>query len=65
VVKILVVPKIALDLPQTEDILGIALNDVNERGSAIFWMNLYAIANLPILLTFGLGPNANRLENMD
>lgn len=61
VCKILVVPKVPFNVTQTEDILGIVLNDMSQRGSAIFWFNLYAIANLQVLMTFGLGPNADRL----
>lgn len=59
--KILVVPKVPLNITQTEDIIGVALNNFNDRGSAIFWFNLYAIADLQALMTFGLGPNADRL----
>lgn len=47
VCKVLVVPTVTtIDVPQTEDILGIALNDFNQRGTGIFWFNLEEIADL-------------------
>ncbi len=61
VCKILVVPKIPFNVTQTEEIMGIVLNDMSQRGTAIFWFNLYVIAKLQVLMTFGLGPNADHL----
>ena len=40
------------------------MDNVSERGSAIYFMNVDFITNLPVLMTFGLGPNADRLEAM-
>jgi len=40
VCKVLVAPKVPINVPQTEHILGINLNDINERGTGVFWFNL-------------------------
>ena len=40
------------------------MDNVSERGSAIYFMNVDFITSLPVLMTFGLGPNADRIEAM-
>lgn len=64
VVKILIVPKVPIHFPQQKHYVGIAMDNVSERGSAIYFMNIDYMTNLPALMTFGLGPNADRLEAM-
>jgi len=61
VCKILIVPKIPFHITQTNDIFGLVLNNITERGSATFWLNLFDMTKLQALMTFGLGPNADRL----
>jgi polyamine oxidase len=39
--------------------IGITTDDVNKRGLATFYLNLKALANIPALMTFGLGDNAD------
>jgi len=39
VVKIMIAPKTAFHLPQPTQFLGVVANDINQRGSATFFLN--------------------------
>ncbi len=39
--------------------IGVVSNDVNKRGLGTYFLNLKALANIPALMTFGLGNNAD------
>lgn len=39
--------------------IGVVSSDVNKRGFGTYFLNLKALANIPALMTFGLGPNAD------
>ncbi len=44
-----------------EHFLGVANDDVNKRGFANYFLNLKQLAQIPALMTFGLGPNADEV----
>ena len=39
--------------------IGVVSSDVGKRGLATYLLNLHALASVPALMTFGLGPNAD------
>ena len=39
--------------------MGVVSNDVKKRGLGTFYVNFDSIADIPALLTFGLGINAD------
>lgn len=63
--------KILIDFPDatftssTNHYIGVVSNDVTKRGLATYFLNLKELADVPALMTFGLGANANDAENMD
>jgi hypothetical protein len=42
----------------------VADSDVTKRGLATYFLNLKPLANIPALMTFGLGANADEAESM-
>ena len=39
-------------------------NDVEKRGFATFYINMFAVDKKPCLITYGIGENADEMENM-
>lgn len=44
-----------------EHFLGVANDDVSKRGLVNYFLNLKELAQIPALMTFGLGPNADEV----
>lgn len=64
VCKILIVPNKKIKVEDKEQYIGVVANDVDKRGAATYFLNIQSLAKLPALMTFGLGPNSDELENM-
>jgi hypothetical protein len=44
--------------------IAVVPDDVEQRGSAGYFLNIRALTGSPALMTFGLGPNAEEMETM-
>lgn len=62
--KILIAFKKQIYIEDKEQYIGIVSKDVSKRGMATYFLNLFSITKLPVLMTFGLGPNSDQLEKM-
>ena len=61
VVRILIVPKKSLSIPQESEFIGIVDPEISERGSATFFLDYRNMVNQTVLVTFGFGANADQL----
>lgn len=63
VCKVLIVLK-GKTIDSKEHYIGVVEDDVNKRGLATYFLNLWGVAGVPALMTFGLGANADDIEAM-
>ena len=63
VCKILITLK-GKKIDHKEHYIGVVENNVEMRGRATYFLNLTSVANIPAVMTFGLGANADELETM-
>jgi hypothetical protein len=64
VCKILVIPKKIINVTDVDQYIGVVSSNVSKRGAATYFLNIASLAKVPAYTTFGLGPNADELENM-